>query len=418
MHKYAGWIILGTLVFYLTSLLFPAVVFLTAPAAWLVPVVLWRSLPSSTRQQALFLVVCGGFALLFAAWKGVFLGWYAIVAGNLPLLAMFVAVSFLTLTTPDKEDPALPAGRKAVLTTALGTHLIGGVINLSVLFVFGDRLRRRGGLSNKQMIVLARSFCAAAWWSPFFIATGVALIYAPDMHWQETVLPGVIMSGIAIGYLTIEVSYVRRGEFLGYPLRWESLVVPLFLAIVVMCSHALLPDISILVLICMISPLGAVLFMKGRPRTVAIIDFITTRIVTVTSQFALFLAAGVFSAGIKSVTHVYPEFFVMSSPVFSPLLFAGVGAAMIIVGVLGVHPVISIAIVSPLLLPLQPDHSQLGFLFLTSWAVSTACSPLSGVGLTLVSRYHAKPRQILASNWHYAAVMWAIASLVNSLYFY
>ncbi|MEE4243636.1 MAG: hypothetical protein V2I36_19405 [Desulfopila sp.] len=418
MHKYAGWIIFGTLIFYLVSLLFSPFLYLAAAAAWLVPGILWRSLPSSTRKQALFLLISGVLTLLFAAVKGVFLGWHSIVAGNLPLLAMFVAVSFLTLTTPEKEDPLLPAGRRAVLATALGTHLIGGVINLSVLLVFGDRLRRRGGLSNEQMIVLARSFCAAAWWSPFFIATGVALIYAPEMHWQETVVPGLIMSGIAIVYLSVEVSYVRKGEFSGYPLKWESLVVPLFLAIVVLCSHALLPDTGILVLICMISPLGAVMFMKGRPRAAALLDFITTRIVTVTSQFALFLAAGVFSMGIKSVTHVYPELFVMSSPVFSPLLFAGVGAAMIIVGVLGVHPVISIAVVSPLLLPLQPDHSQLGFLFLTSWAVSTACSPLSGVGLTLVSRYHAKPRQILVSNWHYAAAMWAIASFVNILFFH
>jgi hypothetical protein len=90
---------------------------------------------------------------------------------------------------------------------------------------------------------------------------------------------------------------------------------------------------------------------------------------------------------------------------------------MIVVGVLGVHPVVSIAIVSPLLLPLNPDPSQLAFMFLTSWAVSTSSSPLSGVGLALVGRYQARPVAIIRDNFHYAIAMWAIASVMNLLFF-
>jgi len=417
MKKCSGWIILGTLIFYLLSSPMPFLLVLPTLLAWLVPLLLWRTLGKNACSQSLVLLSAGFMAIVFSASRGIFLGWNHIFAANLPLLAMFVAISFLTLTNRDIENPDLPTGKSAVLTTALGTHLLGAVINLSVLFVFGDRLQKNGLLSKAQMIILARTFCAGAWWSPFFIGTGVALTYAPEMQLKETLVPGAIMSCIAIGYSVIEVCYFRRTEFYGYPLKTESLAIPVFLAAIVIFVNHFWHDISILTLICLVSPAGAFIFMKGRPRTTVLHDFIANRIASVSSQFALFLAAGVFSTGLKSITYVYPELFSLEGLVFTPLLFTIVAAAMISIGIIGVHPVVSIAIVSPLLLPLNPDHSQLGFLFLTSWAVSAGSSPLSGVGLALVSRYQASPRSIIQSNYHYAIVMWAIASGMSVLFF-
>lgn len=417
MRRYIGWIILGTLIFYLFGTLFPFFMTLSGFFAWLVPLLMWNSLGRNSCNQTMFLLILGFLALAFAGSHGVFLGWEQILVVNLPLLAMFVAVSFLTLTNPGIEDPYLPQGRRAVISTAIGTHLLGAAINLSVLFVFGDRLQKGGKLSREQMIILARSFCAAAWWSPFFIATGVALTYAPDMLWTETLIPGAIMSVIAIGFSTVEVCWFRKAVFSGYPLKGESLTVPLLLAGIVIAVHYFRPDFSILTLICLLAPAGTLVFMRGRPRIRILHDFIENRVSSVSSQFALFLAAGVFSSGIKSVIQVYPEVFAFQAATFTPAMFAMVSGVMIVIGILGVHPVVSIAIVSPLLLPLNPNHSQLGFLFLTSWAVSTSSSPLSGVGLALVSRFNASPKMILQSNYHYAIAMWGVACVVNILYF-
>ena len=413
MRKYTGWIILATLILYLVSTQVPAVLPVPALLAWLVCLLSWHGLTRNAARQALVLLLSGIAALLFAGSQGVSLGGKEIFAANLPLLAMFVAVAFLTLTNRDLDDPDLPHGNKAVVITALGTHFLGAVINLSVLFVFGDRLQKNGTLSREQMIILARSFSAAAWWSPFFIATGVALTYAPGMYWRETLIPGACMSAIAISYSVVEVCWIRKKEFSGYPLKLESLTVPLCLAAAVILTHHLQPEVKVLHLICIVSPLGAILFMKGRPRLATLHDFVTNRISSVSSQFILFLAAGVFSSGIKSIILVYPNVFKLAGLTFTPLLFAALLAMMIIVGIMGVHPIVSIAIVSPLLLPLHPDPSQLGYLFLSSWAISTGSSPLSGVGLALLSRYHASPRIILHSNWHYALIMWAVASLMN-----
>ena len=409
--------IVMTLVSYLVSVVLAPVIILTALLAWMVPILMWRSLGKSALQQTFLLLSAGFGAILFSASHGIFLGWGQIFNVNLPLLAMFVAVAFLTLTNQTYEDQSLPQGKGAVVTTALGTHFLGAVINLSVLFVFGDRLQKNGTLTRGQMIILARSFSAAAWWSPFFIATGVVLTYAPDMLWKQTLIPGIAMTGIAIIYSVVEVCWFRKKEFSGYPIRVESLMVPMFLAGVVILVHNFYPEMNILILICLVSPVGSLLFMRGRPRRVALKEFVQHRIISVNSQFALFLAAGVFSIGLKSVTHVYPALFSLKALQFSPLLFAIVLGAMLVVGFMGVHPLVSISIMSPLLLPLDPDHSQLAFLFLSSWAVCTGSSPLSGVGLALVSRYHASPRQIIQSNYLYVMMMWLIACSINILYF-
>lgn len=409
--------IVGTFVFYLLSVVWPLILTVPTLLAWLVPLLMWRTLGKRAIQQTVFLLLIGFMAIVFSAGYGVFLGWKQIFASNLPLLAMFVAVAFLSLTNQGLEDSVLPKGNRAVVTTALGTHLLGAAINLSALFFFGDRLQKQGVLSRDQANILARSFCAAAWWSPFFIATGVALTHAPGMLWKDTLIPGVFMSAIAIMYAIVEVCYFRKTEFSGYPLQRATLTVPVLLAVIVICVHHFWHGVNILLLICVVSPAGALLFMKGRPRLATLHDFIRYRIGSVNSQFALFLAAGVFSAGIKSITHVYPALFSLEGSTLTPMLFAMILGAMIFVGIMGIHPIVSIAIVSPVLMPLNPNHSQLGFLFLSSWAISTACSPLSGVGMALVSRYQASPREVVMSNWHYAAAMCAIASVVNVIFF-
>ena len=210
---------------------------------------------------------------------------------------MFVAVSFLSLTNTQMDKDILPKGKKAVLQTAVGTHLLALVINMSVLFVFGDRLQKNGTLNKSQQIILARSFCAAAWWSPFFIATGVAMTYAPGMSWYKTLIPGIFMSIVAISYSVVEVCYFRKEEFSGYPFKKESMRVPVSLAVLVVIVHCLRPEASILNIICLLSPVGAIGLMTHRPRREMVRRFINTSLISMGSQFTLFLSAWAISTG-------------------------------------------------------------------------------------------------------------------------
>ncbi|AJQ96959.1 hypothetical protein [Gynuella sunshinyii] len=414
MKKYTGWIVLSTLILYLMSVAGWIPLWAPTLAAWSSNALMWRLIAKNGQRQSLVLMVAGGAALLFAGSQGLWLPWPQIFAVNLPLLGMFVAVSFLALANVESEQKILPQGNRALIATAFGSHLLGAVINLSVLFVFGDRLQRNGALSDSQRVILARCFSAAAWWSPFFVATGVAITYAPGLHWQGVLWPGLLMALIAIGLSILEVSLNRKVVFEGYPIRVESLIMPLFLAVAVMLAHFIWSGISVLVLICLLAPVGAMMFMRGGPDLHVVHEFINYKLANIGSQFALFLAAGIFSAGIKAVILLYPDVFDLTGFEFDPWLFSVVLAVMITAGMVGIHPIVSVSVVSPLLLPLSPDPVRLGFLYLSCWAISTGTSPLTGVGLALMSRYQATAGAIIKNNWHYTVFMWGVASAVNA----
>ncbi|MFN2356083.1 MAG: hypothetical protein ABR512_16415, partial [Desulfopila sp.] len=51
MKKNAGWIVFGTLIFYLLSVVLPPLLILPVLLAWLVPLVMWPLLGKNSRQQ-------------------------------------------------------------------------------------------------------------------------------------------------------------------------------------------------------------------------------------------------------------------------------------------------------------------------------------------------------------------------------
>lgn len=99
---------------------------------------------------------------------------------------MLVAVSFLQpVTLTQATDEALPYGRQALWRTMLGVHLFGGVINLSTVMIVGERIAVGSRLERGQVIALSRSFGAAAFWSPFWVAMAMALSFAPGASFSR-----------------------------------------------------------------------------------------------------------------------------------------------------------------------------------------------------------------------------------------
>ncbi|WP_432454771.1 MULTISPECIES: hypothetical protein [unclassified Agarivorans] len=414
MQKFSGWLFLGFLLLYLLSAFGQIGLFFPTLLAWFAVAVYWPQLNRPIQLQAATLFALGLGLLAVAASQGTLLSLKDVLSANLPLLAMFSAVSFLALTNKTDNQTPLPKGTASILSSALGINLLGAIINLSIVFIAGDRLSEKSPLSDAQQKVLTRSFCAAAWWSPFFIATAVSITYVPGLQWSDTLLPGLVMSLIALGFTSTEVYLKHRDNFEGYPIKPDSLMIPLCLALLVIGLHFGLPDLSIILIITCLAPLAALAFNQGTSRT-SVRQFINHKLPNVGGQFLLFLAAGVFSAGIKGILLAYPDTINLANFSFTTPVFATVLALMIIAGILGIHPVISISLASPLLLPLEPSPSQLGFLFLSSWAISTGSSPLSGVGLTMTGRYHCSSRRILQNNWYYALVMWLLSVAMSTL---
>ncbi|MCB5160449.1 hypothetical protein [Marinomonas algarum] len=416
INTLTGWFVLATLVLYLGSAFDYLSVLWPTLAAWIANMAMWRTLAPSAKRQVGWLMGIGLAALSFAAFKGNWMTWEKIFAVNIPMLAMFVAVSFLDLTNATDQDRSLPKGLHAILNTAVGVQVLGAVINLSAIMVFADRMKGAKKLTSTQQFVLTRNFSAAAWWSPFFVATGVALIYAPGMEWQKTLIPGLVMGLITAILSSAEAYQKTKGDFEGYPIRRESLLTPLFLAVSVIVGHFIWPDISILVLICLLAPGATLLLMKAPSRKDRLQRFVHDKLPRIGSQFSLFLAAGLFSSGISAVIMSYPELFNLDNFTFSPVMFALILAGMILMSLIGVHPIVTIAIVSPMLLPLSPNPTSLGFLFLSAWAISAGSSGLTGVGVFMTSRYQIPAKTIVKNSAFHAVLMWLLCSIINSVF--
>jgi len=412
-----GWLASASAFTYLLSLKFPLTPIVAAVLAWLAIIISWPQLSRSARQQSSTLLAAGMILIGWSLFKGTAIDTVALLGKNLPLLSMFVAVSFLSLTNPLVPNSTQPRGRKGVLSTLLTSHLLGSVINISIIFVVGDRLARHGKLKPVQAQVMMRSFCSAAFWSPFFVAIGVAMTYAPGSEWRHTVFPGLIMTLPMFAISFIDAMRKSGEAFEGYPLSVESLFIPFALAIAVLVGHALIHSVSILTIITIMAPIGALLFMRERPRLGKTRDYVETRLANISSQFALFLTAGVFSTGISSLIASYPDVLSFEISRFSPLLFFVFSAVMMIVALFGIHPVVSIALVSPFLAPVVINPSQLAFLYLTVWGIATGASPLSGVGLAIVGRYHVPSRTVLKMQLNYMVLMWLCSGLVNMFWF-
>ncbi|MFQ6372645.1 hypothetical protein [Shewanella sp. YIC-542] len=413
----AGWLVLATWGLYLLVWVVDWSLYLPALASWLAIGFCWHKLSRSAKKQSAILFSAGIGMLLWGVLHGVSLDVYSATTRNLPLLAMFVAVCFLALTNPEQEDASQPTGNKGFWSTILSCHLLGAVINLSIIFVVGDRLQRKKPLSDEQILVLMRGFCAGAYWSPFFVAFGVAMTYAPGAQWSSTFIPGAMMAGLMFMLTYLKTRLGNLPEFRGYPLQRDSLVIPALLALAVLLLHSLYPQVNILILIAMVAPVSALLFLRGRPRRKVMVEYVEQRLPNVASQFSLFLAAGVFSTGVAAIIACYPQLFSFEASQLTPWLFWGISALMILAGLIGLHPVVSVSLVAPLLMPLVSNMNQLAFLYLSVWGTTTAVSPLSGVGLSMVSRYNASSRMILQQNWRYMLLMWFAAGGINVLLF-
>ncbi|MCD6006954.1 MULTISPECIES: hypothetical protein [Halomonadaceae] len=383
------------------------------PAAllsWLATLRLARQLPRASRHQVLWLGGAGGLIWLVALMRDTPYAPIQALTINQALLMMFAGVSFLSMATP-----AQPAGERprngSLWGTLFGVHLFGAVINLSALFLFADRMQRDGTLSRRQAMVLGRAFPAAAAWSPFFVAMGVALTYAPGLDFTELLPWGAASAVLLLGLVALDTLRVP-GPFVGYPLNASALVLPGVLAVTVMAMHEWRPTMSIPLIISIVSPIAALLLAPRHERDARLRQQIDHGLARLVPQFALFLAAGVLSSGLSALLASFPAGlslpFVNYGHWQAWLSLGGIVTAAFI----GIHPLVSVTTLAPLLTTLDPDPTLLGMVFLMGWALGTGSSPLSGSNLVLCTRYGVNARDMLGWNLPYAVLGWLGCGLI------
>ena len=94
----------------------------------------------------------------------------------------------------------------------------------------------------------------------------VALTYAPGLQLGSILPFGILAALLAMGLTAWQVERLGVETFEGYPLRLQTLGLPVTLALLVLVIHRFWPGLSILAVIALVAPLLALLFMPQAGR--------------------------------------------------------------------------------------------------------------------------------------------------------
>lgn len=382
--------------------------------AWISFIILFNTIKEKKIILILFaLSIC---SFIFSYINDFKVDYIKVFTVNQYLLTLLISVGFLRLiATPKKEKSTqLPIGKNSFLKTYLGVHLFGSVINLSSLVLVADKMYKKAPLTNLQVILLTRAFASDAYWSPFFVAFAAAITYAPKLNTSIILLNGLVLAFVAFFITYFEVlknKQLNIEEFRGYPLSFESLYLPFILALLVLFTNHYFPDIQVIVLISLFLVLITILVLpikKGFNQSLLklkthIIDELTKMKV----EMGLFLVAGMFGIGVSSILaglQFKLPFENFDWQIASLLLFV-----FIVLAFIGIHPIITIAIIGDFLN--SANHTLLALTFLMAWSTTVSTSPFSGLNLTIVARYNFDAKEIFKLNIMYAMKMYVVCTI-------
>jgi len=382
--------------------------------AWMAIAILFTYL--SNKKMILILLLLSFIAFMYSYIKEYDIDFIKVFTVNQYLLILLIGVGFLRLIATPKKDKTtkLPKGKKAFVKTYLGVHLFGSVINLSSLILVADKFYKKAPLTNAQMILLTRAFSSDAYWSPFFVAFAAALTYAPNLNTTTILSSGLILAVIAFLFTYNEVinnSSLNIDEFRGYPVAFETLILPFSLAFLVLLTNHFFPNIKVIVLIAAFSFLLTLVVLplkKGLVKTKEKLqNHILEELPKMRLEASLFLVAGMF--GISISTILVGMNLELPFENFDWIIASMLLAIFIFLAFIGIHPIITIAIIGDFLSSV--NHTLLAITFLMAWSTTVSTSPFSGLNLTIVARYKFPAMDIFRLNIIYVLKMYIVCIL-------
>jgi hypothetical protein len=382
--------------------------------AWLAFILLFDSLKNKKFLYVLFIL--SFLTLLICLINNYKIDFIKVFTVNQYLLTLLIGVGFLRLIATPKKTKVkeLPKGEKSFLKTYFGVHLFGSVINLSSLILVADKMYKKASLSSLQVLLLTRAFASDAYWSPFFVAFAAAITYAPNLNTFVILLNGLFLSLIGFLITYVEVKKDKDfdiSEFRGYPISFDTLYLPFMLAFLVLLTHSFFPDIKVIVLISIfsISLTFLVLPMKKGffKAKIKFKNHILEELPKMKTELSLFLVAGMFGILVGSI--LLGLKLTLPFDNFDWFIASILLAIFIILGFIGIHPIITIAIIGDFLSGV--NHTLLAITFLMAWATTVSTSPFSGLNLTIVARYDFDAKEIFKLNILYAFKMYIVCTI-------
>lgn len=413
----------------MAALLFLKVAFPSIPSwlsglmGWLALALLFFVLPLRSFAQFLLLGLAGVVGLWVGLQHGASFSWQALLAQNNSLLVMLFSVSFLRLVAlPSQAQQELPIGRAAFFKTLFGIHILGAIINLSMLMLVAGRYQAKGLLNRATVTLMGQAFSAAALWSPFFASMGVALTHAPGAQLFQVMLYGLGLTASALLVITLLAGGWRLkklDQFPGYPVQPDSLLIPLLLALSVLVFHALFPAIQVLILVSLTAitlslSVIAWRYFKGEEDLSRLTAHVLSSGERMARELALFLGAGVLTIGLQTALSTFdhlPSFAHFGA--LQAALFLGMA---IVLSFIGVHPIISVSVCSQLVAPTLTNPTLLAALFLSMWSLGVVATPFSGTYVMLRGQFGISGWNVFRWNALYVFIMWILLSLGFAFY--
>lgn len=403
--RIAAWLLVAVALLSVVGGLVPAYPdWMTGVIGWCACALFWPRLNTTQRAVSLLLVMVGAAGIAWGTLRGRGGLLELALTQNMALVGMLIAVSFLQLVSTQRGggDERLTTGRLALLRTLIGVHLFGAVINFSAVTIFADRLSTRAKLSVDQATGLSQAFIIGSIWSPFYGAMAVALTFAPGASVTRLVSTGIPLAVAAILIIWITLSSKRHGyarDFAGYPLHLEALWVPFMLALSVLVLHELKPQWSVLAIIALMAPTMTVLTLlarEGNRTGPALLRLINVRLPEMGGEMALFMSAGVLSAGMTGIIAALDLGVPFSR--FGAFEASVTTAALMLAAWIGLHPMILGMVVAPWIVPLNPDANLLAMSVMMPWAIGLPGCPMSNTVLALHARYGVPTAELLRRN--------------------
>lgn len=387
-------------------------------AGWGAAALLWNRLSVGQKRQCTLLVVVGLAGVVIGAASGVEIRLSRLLDENQAILALIAGVSFVHMAstagfTPDRESPRGPG---AFLRTLLGLNVLAAAINITALMLVSEHVSRIRPLGRLEARAFSRTFSLAVLYSPFIGGMALALNLAPGASLASVAAVGIGLAicGIAFTFLAARWREPEAlATFPGYPLRAEVLWLPAALAAAVFAVHFYRPQVPVLSIIALLAPVIAWLDVARRigPGRAAsrVIEHVGVRLPGMSGELLLFLSAGVLAVGLSSA-------FAAAGISLPEIRYYGLGASLalllvIVLAAVGLHPIISLSALIPLLGPLSLTQEGTVMLFVAGWSIGCALCPYSGTNLILQARHGFSPWRFPAWNAGYAAFMWLLASI-------
>ena len=407
-QKLRGYSLALGLLFSVLSLALPMLYPVAGILLWGFALASFSLLAQRSLIQSMVLISIGLAGLAYSLFEGAAAPFFQLINSNTNLLAMLAAVSFLSLiATPSKQSKKRqpPAGRKGLISTLASGHFFSAIINMSALLIIADKLSARRQVDTRTASLLTVNFAVCALWSPFFAAMAYTLSLVPNMDMLT-----VMSVGAPMGLISLAMLYWLHQEpevkLTGYPLKGRSLVLPALLAVAVIIAHEIWPMLAITQIIAISAPVLviAVLLYEGRANQLHL--HICNRLANMHNEMMLFLAAGVFAIGLGALFKVMPPWLPFSH-------YEAVEACLtlgfcLLVARLGIHSIMIMAVIAPLLLTLEPDPNLLAMTFLSAWGLGSAINPVSGTLLAMQGNYNIKGSHIARANSLPIALLYGI----------